>query len=956
MKNQNEKMQIKIFQGIENKDKNNFKLLNSKRIHKNKSNDLLEAKFFLKKYNNSLNNSKINKEIMKFSPLSQRNDQNKILLLEQKNINNSGLPIFLSSMANKNKFQIQSNLNPTNKTIIKSYSTKHFLEINKYGKLNNNNKQNDEKKINLKIINKENIRMNFGKINKTVDINSKENILKNVNINRNIKSQNINKEIILYNNIGSKNSFNSSSSENYTFIPSKKILFPKLSYENKNIENNYNNETLNGQKKTNVLDIEFLTKSIKNDKIKKLLKLSFKENKRNLNLINRHLSKLKKINSFSNILSDEEKFKNKNYKNLINSNIVSIPKRKEITNDYKDIKSLNTNRLIMSYACKNNKNNSVIDLKNPLIKKYNFFESKESLNKKSINIISSDYYNNKQKNNENNNNIKNKNKSKLYQKRILIIEDKKQTTNKKNKKKKTIKEKKFYNIFNIKKYEEIYSKNHFLRYIHTNLNEKTEKISHISNKSKRSLLIREIKEIKTFELNEKSNLKIYFPDISRDLIILKKRILKKEIKIKYNTYTNIKSKLFYYIFFYLYILPFKNFNLAKLFANYLFKSINFSTIYLPIVSKKKNTKQQGIIQNRNSFENHLSDSLYPEIKWKFMSKKDNKLMENVIGDSSIITKFINLDFEKPKNEFDIKDIKNKINKQIKMNRIVNLLNKTNKPNIQRRNSMKLDLSFMPQFYTHHTRNSIYGKLNAKRVNSWSNFNNKRKYFPHSVLSEKQFFDVPKRSFNVKINYAISNAILYNRVCDIKIDDVKKDKNFLIKNFADDDIHLKDLIYKKCIEKLKIAIHKSNIREGRKMLDDYYKIIKEIKGKKYIEETLRMLIIEREEELFCDYFNKNYTKIDINCRDLSGNTFLILSVKEGLKKNIQNLLEKKVQINLRNKNGNTALHFALGNKFFYIADMLKKYGADEAILNKKGLSPWECFGKIGDPEIFEINYL
>jgi len=33
----------------------------------------------------------------------------------------------------------------------------------------------------------------------------------------------------------------------------------------------------------------------------------------------------------------------------------------------------------------------------------------------------------------------------------------------------------------------------------------------------------------------------------------------------------------------------------------------------------------------------------------------------------------------------------------------------------------------------------------------------------------------------------------------------------------------------------------------------------------------------------------------------------------------------------------------------MVDLLKQYGADESIINKNGLTPWECVGKsiIGD---------
>ena len=159
-------------------------------------------------------------------------------------------------------------------------------------------------------------------------------------------------------------------------------------------------------------------------------------------------------------------------------------------------------------------------------------------------------------------------------------------------------------------------------------------------------------------------------------------------------------------------------------------------------------------------------------------------------------------------------------------------------------------------------------------------------------------------------------------------------------------NLEDLINKKCIENLKTAINKCNRLKGKKNLGDNYHILNQIKGKKYMEETLRMLINEGEESLFLDYFAQIYRKIDINCKDENNNTLLILSVREGLINVVKELLEKNVNINIRNVKGNTALHYALGNKMYYIADLLKKNGADESILNKNGLTPWECVGQSG----------
>ena len=122
------------------------------------------------------------------------------------------------------------------------------------------------------------------------------------------------------------------------------------------------------------------------------------------------------------------------------------------------------------------------------------------------------------------------------------------------------------------------------------------------------------------------------------------------------------------------------------------------------------------------------------------------------------------------------------------------------------------------------------------------------------------------------------------------------------------------------------------------------ILKQIKGKENIESILRLFILEGEEMLFKDYFNEVYKEIDINTRDKEGNTLLILSVKSGINNISKILLEKGVAVNIQNYEGNSALHYALGRKNFFMADLLKIYGAQEDLINKKGFSPWECLGK------------
>ena len=40
-------------------------------------------------------------------------------------------------------------------------------------------------------------------------------------------------------------------------------------------------------------------------------------------------------------------------------------------------------------------------------------------------------------------------------------------------------------------------------------------------------------------------------------------------------------------------------------------------------------------------------------------------------------------------------------------------------------------------------------------------------------------------------------------------------------------------------------------------------------------------------------------------------------------------------------GNSPLHYALSNHNYKIANLLIYYGANENLLNNKGLNPWEC---------------
>ena len=105
--------------------------------------------------------------------------------------------------------------------------------------------------------------------------------------------------------------------------------------------------------------------------------------------------------------------------------------------------------------------------------------------------------------------------------------------------------------------------------------------------------------------------------------------------------------------------------------------------------------------------------------------------------------------------------------------------------------------------------------------------------------------------------------------------------------------------------------------------------------------LTLLIAEGKDYLFRKYFNLYEKIIDINFPIYEGNTLLIMSTKEGNAGITKFLCENKADVNLKNDEGNTALHYAIGQKFYKIVDILTIFGAREDILNNKGLTPWDC---------------
>ena len=195
--------------------------------------------------------------------------------------------------------------------------------------------------------------------------------------------------------------------------------------------------------------------------------------------------------------------------------------------------------------------------------------------------------------------------------------------------------------------------------------------------------------------------------------------------------------------------------------------------------------------------------------------------------------------------------------------------------------------------------SLYNRPNLDFRSSTKKKKKKNK-FHISILKRKQFFNRKNDVYNLNITHRDSKDTL-------TLFDDKDNEDLTLNNHNE--------------------INSTNILEHAKKIDDVYF-------------GLSLLIVEGKEYLFRKYFKKFEKTIDINFPIYEGNTLLIMSTKEGMPGITRFLCEKKADVNVKNDQGNTALHYAIGQKFYKLVDILTIFGAREDILNNKGYSPWE----------------
>ena len=81
-------------------------------------------------------------------------------------------------------------------------------------------------------------------------------------------------------------------------------------------------------------------------------------------------------------------------------------------------------------------------------------------------------------------------------------------------------------------------------------------------------------------------------------------------------------------------------------------------------------------------------------------------------------------------------------------------------------------------------------------------------------------------------------------------------------------------------------------------------------------------------------------MDVNSRDIHGNTLLHIACQNGNKKLVKMVLRKHADINATNNNGNTSLHFCFMYAYYGMAEYIMSKGADDTVRNNQNQTPYD----------------
>ena len=804
---------------------------------------------------------------------------------------NSYFPICLSFMTNTrnylnsidNKFKMRNNSNLLEQKSIEDNSTFYNNSI-----LNNNNKSvsnKDYKKINLKL------KFDKSKNLKNALVNQNFNPI-NYNHSRNIKFKLFDFTDNNSTNIKNYNFYFESADKSINIYNPKKIVIKQQK-----------------EKKNDVESDEELRNKIK--LINKFVGLNLSRNK--LRNILQEKTKLSKEASFE----QKETIKNTSTKTLkifknIKRNDVSINDRNP---SFLIPKILNKNKNISRHVSKNlkeenfNKSGKIIfKLKQNESDKKQKEESQKNkliLSKDNIKISSQEKKEIK-RNGEKRKSKKRKTKKSLS-KRLLRTKSTKKTKIKFNNiipKKKKIKDIKDPNLIFLNEIKE-----------DNDTNQKNKKINKEIKSNKISkILIQKINLDKIIS-KQKEKLKTYaFSfNLNKQLELEKESIIdiyQLKMKINLKTYLQLKKYSILFILLNAYFNNVKKCALDIIMLNYIRLNVEFSSIYLPVV-KLGHEKSLLITDKLFSFKNYRSNNnLLQMAKSKFVETKKYQK-----GEQNITLNFITKElFYYNTNQEDINYLDEYISEKIE----------EEPAKIQK---LSLSSKKLP---------TLGGKKKSGLLQKNTAYKRMVPTISLSLLEKKKIFDSPKKRIEIKLRHSLKNNLLLYKISG----------NHNINKILSNSKNIKDKLNKQYLNRAMSIIHDHKIKRENRSLD-YFEFLRKITGKENIEIILRAFIQEGETALFTEYFNNNYRRIDINVKDEDGNTFLILSVKQGLDYIIKTLLEKGVDVNIQNNDGNSALHFALSSKNFNVADLLKKFGAKEDCYNASGYTPWDCVGKAID---------
>lgn len=940
------------------------------------------------KYKDKSNSSeKSYKKIKKINDIISKTNQSHKKILSYKN---SYFPIFLSSMTNtknyinsiNNKFKVKNNSFKNDDKAISDYKTIYDNTIIN-GK--NNEKSQFLKKFDLKLNFPKSINANksLSKIKLTpVKLNQSRNIknykfisseskstiiINKQNLSefndRNINIYNPNKIIKQQQKIPINNKITNKIEDKYGKKLNQNIFeinrFASMNINKKKINNLFNNKS-----KVYINSSMSNINSTKNDSIKNLKRISKNRSSISIHNTPKIIPKIINYNNpnvndfipknidFQSIeelnINDSNKndINNSSTNNNSNNNINKIEnKDSELENNNINYEPKNTNEIINiennNNILKLNDSNKTIENKN----KNNKIKGSKNININIKKIL--DLSNNgkimdiKKREEEKKDNIK--------EEKVMFSIDKKQINNelkindeskknvKRNKKKKTsymIKKKlakknkiKFSNVIqNIEKNKYINKINSdFLDDIKDDKYKKFLKVDKSIELNKISMLIIYKNNLDQTIAKQKEKFNNNYFDYEEDISYLKRYAYETNYKNRitgiWKLYKEFMKNTIMKILIYEYIDYIKKCSLDMILLNYIRLNVEFSTIYLPLVNLGKG-KSILITDKLFSFKRNVT--IFQGIKSKFV--ETGKAFFN-----PRLARTVSLNFITKELLYYTVDSKN-----------INYLEENQDNDFSFRNKKVNNSKRKSSVYS--ASNILKKKTSSFSIrNSMKDLKDKKTAMPSmSLLEKEQFFEVCNKGIEERLINSINNNLIFYKMCG---SNNNYKSNLLNKyNEKEREISIREKINKQYIYKAISLIHEHKInKDASSQPIDYFELLTKITGKDNMELVLRTLIKEGEPLLFTEYFNRNFRRININSQDEDGNTFLILSVKQGLNYITNFLLENGVEVNIQNNDGNSALHYALSGKNFYIADLLKKFGAKEDIYNNLGYSPWECVG-------------